>query len=304
MRRYSPNRHSRGTAIPLRVAPALLLAMLLLAVALAACGGDSPDADRERATARPRTVTGDAEPTRRGIFGRTGSESTAEPGATRRGIFGRTGSESTDCVRRRPGPNVMAPPAQTSPETDKEALLALFEATGGDSWDGSGTWAGRAPIGEWAGVSSGDDGRVIALQLSGLTGELSPELGNLTGLRTLEISNSQLAELPSELGNLTGLENLLISSSQLTGELPPELGNLTGLRILRISGSQLGGQLPRELGNLTNLEQITLSENEFCWELPPELGGLASLQLLNLAGNQLTGELPRRSWAAWPVCNR
>ena len=273
MRRYSPNRHSRGTAIPLRVAPALLLAMPLMAVALAACGGGSPDADRERATARPRTVTGDAEP-------------------TRRGIFGRTGSESTDCVRRRPGPNVMAPPAQTSPETDKEALLALFEATGGDSWDGSSTWAGRAPIGEWAGVSSGDDGRVIALQLSGLTGELSPELGNLTGLRTLEISNSQLAELPSELGNLTGLENLLISSSQLTGELPPELGNLTGLRILRISGSQLGGQLPRELGNLTNLEQITLSENEFCWELPPELGGLASLQLLNLEGNQLTGELP------------
>ena len=56
----------RGTVIPLRVAPALLLAMVLLAAALAACGGNSSDADRERATARPRTDTGDAEPTRPG----------------------------------------------------------------------------------------------------------------------------------------------------------------------------------------------------------------------------------------------
>ena len=82
MRRYSPNLRFRGTVIPLRVAPALLLAMLLLAVALAACGGGSPDADRERAGARSRTDTGDAEPTRRGIFDRIGSEATAEPEAT------------------------------------------------------------------------------------------------------------------------------------------------------------------------------------------------------------------------------
>ena len=52
MRRYSLNFRFRGTAICLCVAPVLLLAMLLMAAALAACGGDSPDADRESAAHR------------------------------------------------------------------------------------------------------------------------------------------------------------------------------------------------------------------------------------------------------------
>ena len=70
--------------------PALLLAILLIAAALAACGGDSPDADRERTAATPRTEateTGDAEPepTGGGIFGSGGSQPTAQPEATETG---------------------------------------------------------------------------------------------------------------------------------------------------------------------------------------------------------------------------
>ena len=64
----------------------IVLALALPAV-LIACGGDSPDADGERATATPRTEateTGGAEPvpTRQGIFDGTGSQPTLEPEAT------------------------------------------------------------------------------------------------------------------------------------------------------------------------------------------------------------------------------
>ena len=57
------------------------------------------------------------------------------------------------------------PLAQTSAATDKDALLAIFNATDGPSWDDSGTWAGRAPIGDWPslGVTTDEDGRVVQL---------------------------------------------------------------------------------------------------------------------------------------------
>ena len=197
------------------------------------------------------------------------------------------------CPRRQPQPAAMLPAAQTSPETDKEALLALFEATEGDSWDSSSTWAGFAPIEEWQGVTVDDAGRVIGLELSGLNGELPPELGNLTGLQTLSITSAQLAgELPPELGNLTGLQALSITKSQVAGALPPELGNLTGLKTLTITNSQVAGALPPELGRLTGLEELSLRQNQFCGEIPPELDGLTGLLTLDLEENQLTGELP------------
>ncbi len=130
------------------------------------------------------------------------------------------------------------------------------------------------------------------MQLSGLTGEIPPELGNLTSLRILEISSSQLAELPSELGNLTGLENLLIASSQLTGELPRELGNLTNLEQITLSGNEFCGELPAELGNLSALQTLSITSSQLA-ELPSELGNLTGLENLLIASSQLTGELPR-----------
>ena len=87
-------RHSGGLMPLLRGTPALLLAILLIMAALAANGGDSPDAAGERGTTRPEATetrvaalaTEEAEagpePTRSGLLGRVGSGATAEPEAT------------------------------------------------------------------------------------------------------------------------------------------------------------------------------------------------------------------------------
>ena len=146
----------------------------------------------------------------------------------------------------------MRPSPGTSPETDREALVALFNATDGENWDDSGTWASRLPIGEWEGVTTDDNGRVIWLFLDGwdirLSGELPPELGNLTSLQDLSLYGDQLSgEIPPELGNLVNLHRLMISGDQLSGEIPPELGNLTNLQWLGLGG-QLSGEIPTELG--------------------------------------------------------
>ena len=56
-----------------------------------------------------------------------------------------------------------APPAVSgSAETDREALVALYNATNGQNWFENDNWLSDAPLGEWKGVNTNDDGRVLA----------------------------------------------------------------------------------------------------------------------------------------------
>ena len=181
------------------------------------------------------------------------------------------------------------------PATDRAALVALYNATGGESWNKNDNWLSEAPIGEWYGVATDSTGRVINLVLHNnqLTGGIPAELGNLTSMAGLFLSGNQLSgEIPPELGNPTSMIWLVLSGNQLSGEIPPELGNLTNLQGLSLSGNQLSGEVPFELGNLTNLQQLVLSGNQLSGEIPPELGNLTNLQQLVLSGNQLSGCIP------------
>ena len=192
-------------------------------------------------------------------------------------------------------PNGMLPPAQTSPETDREALVALYNATGGESWQDNDNWLSDAPIGEWYGVSVDAEGRVVGLNLQDnlLSGAIPGELGNLTNLEHLSLSGNQLTgAIPGELGRLADLTNLSLGGNQLSGEIPGELGSLASLESLSLSGNQLSGAIPGESGNLTNLETLFLFSNQLTGKIPPELGHLANLEGLHLFSNQLSGEIP------------
>ena len=179
--------------------------------------------------------------------------------------------------------------------SDRPALVALYNATGGRNWRNNGNWLSNAPIGEWHGVTTDSDGRVTLLLLSfnQLTGEIPVELGNLTSLRWLLLDFNQLTgEIPAELGDLTNLTQLVLYDNQLTGEIPAELGSLTNLWRLYLRDNRLTGEIPAELGDLTNLNALLLSRNRLTGEIPAELGDLTSLQSLWLQGNQLTGAIP------------
>ena len=77
-----------------------------------------------------------------------------------------------------------APPAVSgSAETDREALVAPYNATNGENWFRSDNWLSDAPLGEWYGVVTNDDGRVTALDLNNnalRSGEIPAELGTVT----------------------------------------------------------------------------------------------------------------------------
>ena len=130
----------------------------------------------------------------------------------------------------------------------------------GTLWDPRDQGAGRglvrslrAPLGEWEGVSTNDDGRVTALEFysNGLSGEIPAELGSLSNLESLKLSNNGnglSGEIPPELSSLSNLITLDLQSNALSGELPPELGSLSNLRDLELEwNSDLSGCVPSSL---------------------------------------------------------
>ena len=192
-----------------------------------------------------------------------------------------------------PSPTLRAtarpPLVQTSPETDREALIALYNATGGPNWSGNYNWLSDVPISEWEGVTTDGNGRVIGLALLGnqLTGEIPPELGNLANLTELYLSGSQLSGgIPPELGSLASLTRLALSENELSGEIPPELGNLPNLEWLALDGNQFSGEIPPELGNLANLTVLYIQQTQLTGCVPSGLSGRLDMDNANLGGLQ------------------
>ncbi len=198
-------------------------------------------------------------------------------------------------METRPGTHKSNSSGLSALDLEREALVRLFESTGGSSWNLNDNWLGDKPVGEWFGVTTGSDGHVTELRLryNILKGELPAELGNLTSLRILNLGGTGLSgEIPSELGNLTNLVGLWLWGNELNGEIPPELGNLVNLESLALSVNNLSGEIPPELGGLTKLQWLDLSRNQLTGEIPAELGNLSNLDELYLFENQLSGCIP------------
>lgn len=186
--------------------------------------------------------------------------------------------------------------APGSVDSDRAALVALYNATDGPNWTRSQNWLSSAPLHLWKGVSTSRSGRVTTLSLewNNLSGPLPPELGNLSQLQRLYLySNDLVGPIPPELGNLTDLEDLSLSHNSLTGPIPPELGNLTNLKHLALNGNMLSGEIPAQLGNLTHLRSFGVSLDSLSACLPDTARHLLTPLLAHRYGD---GPLH------WPSC--
>ena len=181
------------------------------------------------------------------------------------------------------------------PMSDRDILIALYDATGGVDWRFNLNWLTDAPLGEWVGVGVDHIGRVVELDLhhQSMAGTIPAELGSLANLTTLNLCCNELAgPIPPELGNLANLTRLLLLQNQLTGPIPPELGRLSKLNELRLNHNSLTGPIPPELSGLGDLQVLALPVNSLTGSIPPQLGGLANLRVLSLTANSLTGSIP------------
>ena len=185
--------------------------------------------------------------------------------------------------------------AQGSVEDDRTALASLHDATGGTGWAYSTNWLTEAPLGDWYGIETDGDGRVVAVSLprNGLSGEIPSALGDLDRLEELWLTANDLTgAIPSELGDLDHLEVLSLAANGLTGGIPAALDDLTGLEQLNLNDNALNGSLPDTIGDLANLVDLSLDDNALSGSIPTSIGSLTGLRWLNLARNGLSGAVP------------
>ena len=117
---------------------------------------------------------------------------------------------------------------------------------------------------------------------------LPPGIGNLSCLKLLGLSYTQVAGLPNEMSNLSSLQVLDLSDTQLL-ELPFWVRNLTNLRFLDLRNTQLT-EFPSVVNSLTSLHQLILDNTEIT-EVPSEIGNLILLHTLSLRDLPIS-ELP------------
>ena len=150
-----------------------------------------------------------------------------------------------------------ADPAPTD-ETDGLALLKFKESVSYDPYNILSSWNDSVNFCNWLGITcDGRHQRVTALDLPGynLGGSLSPYIGNLSFLRSIELQNNTFyGEIPREVGNLFQLQELRLNNNTLEGQIPPNLSKCSNLRFIHLHVNSFTGKIPMELGSLMKLE--------------------------------------------------
>ncbi|KAF8026931.1 hypothetical protein BT93_F3426 [Corymbia citriodora subsp. variegata] len=186
--------------------------------------------------------------------------------------------------------------SSTTNETDRLALLAFKADITRDPFGVLNSWNNSIGFCQWYGVTCGQRHRrvtVLDLSSQGLSGSISPHIGNLSFLRNLSLSNNSLGhEIPPQVGQLHCLRSLSLVNNSLVGEIPKNISGCSNLYGLYLRGNRLSGEIPRELGSLSKLRFLHLSKNNMIGGVPSSMGNLSSLGYLNLLGNNLSGSIP------------
>ncbi|XP_076947712.1 LRR receptor-like serine/threonine-protein kinase ERECTA [Bidens hawaiensis] len=147
----------------------------------------------------------------------------------------------------------------------------------------------------WRGVSCDNvTFNVAALNLSGLNldGELSPSIGELKGLLSIDLRGNRLSgQIPDEIGDCSALQNLDLSFNMLTGDIPFSISKLKQLELLILKNNQLIGPILSTLSQIPNLKIIDLAQNQLSGEIPRLIYWNEVMQYLGLRSNNLVGEL-------------
>ena len=170
------------------------------------------------------------------------------------------------------------------PGSQIEALVELYNSTGGRDWNHSTNWLSGDPCDPerpWHGVSCA---RITERTLPGLWNQTAPRDG-VTALHL--VSNNLHGEIPAALGPVLSptIQLIDLSSNCLSGTLPQSLlRGLPRLHSLFIEPKfddrpdwRLNGSLPDDMGAITglpNLRFISLSRNQLTGPIPSSLGQL------------------------------
>ncbi|CAM0946821.1 unnamed protein product [Alopecurus aequalis] len=221
-------------------------------------------------------------------------------------------------------------PTSSCTDQEKGSLLRFLAGLSHDGGLGA-AWRDGKDCCKWEGITCSTDRAVTAVSLASrsLEGNISMSLGNLTGLKLLNLSHNSLSGgLPRELllshsitaldvsfNRLNGalpelpsstparplhLQVLNISSNLFTGEFPSSIWKATeNLIALNASNNSFTGQIPtRFCDSSPSFAVLDLSYNKFSGSVPQGLGDCSMLRMLNAGYNNLSGTLPNQLFNA------
>ncbi len=211
---------------------------------------------------------------------------------------------------------------------DRDALTALYNATGGANWTYNHNWLSAEPLGKWGGVTTDDDGRVIALELpnNNLQGSLPAEISDLSELQVLMIRENRGLSGPLPL-SMTGMSSMTHLYTVYTQVCAPDdaaiqewLDGLTKVQIYDCpddrdrpvlmefynatngpnwtSSNNWGSDKPLHewagvtTNHLGRVTRLTLHQRNLNGTIPESFGNLTELRQLYLYDNDLKGPLP------------
>lgn len=190
------------------------------------------------------------------------------------------------------------------PERQRQALMDLYDATGGDDWHYKDNWGSDLPLKEWYGIYTDRNGSVTAVVLdgNGLVGELPESIGDLGYIDIYLSSNGLSGEVPSSAFRVNDIDlsrNSFTSIQEITD--PDECF----IRSFNLAENRLDGSLPEDITRLPMLHSADLSYNYFTGEIPRSYSGLDVIHII-LNNNFLSGKIPQgvldSEWfkEAWP----
>jgi Leucine-rich repeat (LRR) protein len=122
--------------------------------------------------------------------------------------------------------------------------------------------------------------RQLALYNNDHTGEIPVTIyDNLLHLVYLNLQDNRLTgQLRPEVGQLSSLKKLILFNNELEGPVHSlHIANIDELEYLGLSGNKFSGSIAHQIGNIPSLEYLYLDNNRFTGTLPTKLGLLSSL---------------------------
>ncbi|KAK8571681.1 hypothetical protein V6N12_027758 [Hibiscus sabdariffa] len=104
----------------------------------------------------------------------------------------------------------------------------------------------------------------IDLSSNKLTGQIPPEVGNLSEIHSLNLShNNLIGVIPSSFSKLKQLESLDLSYKNLTDEIPNQLVELNSLEVFSVAHNNLSGSIPEPKAQFGTFDETSYEGNPF-----------------------------------------